>query len=593
MKNNLHFESGKITPTVHNTKSAYRSAQTFLQVNADYIPAIIPPTTAEDAEAIYNTLRRDAYNVLNFLYAKQPAPILHEIRAGIAATRAAMGNTYAAEIADNADKLAQEYRKDAAEMLKDAHKITAADTDRADLLNLAETLKQAADEQADQRDNANTAHGNTLAADMLHAGYIAAYTRPTPAEIDKAAEILGDNATAEQILYHAEQSHRHASMRAWIREQAHGINALDGTSIKYIPADRATVKAWRDKYGDNSDEPQTTKSGTKQLIHQETTTKSRPAGYYIKYTSKTFRRASSFDFISDEGAEGIKVSYNFYIGNQSAYEELTDLYTRAELTPRELQYMQAFCSYPAIKAGEQARTEYRKAQAEKGQKASAEGISGAEYKARKEYAAKRIGLQAERTKQQIFSTIREKLKAAANAPTNKAPEHKLSYKDYNKMVCKNHGIRYTEAPAPAGAWKKCPMFARLQNPYTPAIKWTEEAHAEPVKPAEIKEQAEQEHNAANIRVFVNFVRDNLQDAPMKLSAMSAEEITKAAQAWTKSREKMLITADKVERNNRHTCPASASREEKAVFDAERKSIRKAATDAQITALIHAANLIKA
>ena len=598
MRKSFHFEADNLKPTAHTIKSAYRAAQAILQADKaqDYTPAITPPHTMEAAETTYNILLHDAYNVVSFLYAQQPSDILNQIRADLASIKPAQGNIYAAIVADEADERAEEARDDTASYTRMAKRISTAENDRAELLELATERATDARKAAEERDNANTAHARTLAADMLHAGYIAAYTRPKAAEIDRAAETIGEDATAAEILTQAERAHRRAAMRAWIRGQAHGVNALDGTNIKYTPADADTVKAWRDKYGASADEPQPTKGGTKALIYQDTATKTRPAGYYIKYTSKTFRRASSFDVISADGLESIATSANQFIESQGGAERLEALYNAADLSPRERAYLQAFCSRAAREEGGRARTAYITT---KGAKATTSGAERAETNARHEYAAHRIGLQSQRTGERMRGDIAKALKAAhkaaeknIKAARNAAPLFEQDYNFFNALTRNNRGIRYTEPAAPCGM-SKTYTFGHYRNPYAPAIKWTEGEKPQAVSRAELEQIQEQERAAASVRVFAQFVRDNVPHGIEQLNRISADNLTNAAQIWRHQHADFLKAAEAVERNKRHTLPASASREEQAVFTAKREAVRRAAATEKELEISLATHLLNA
>jgi hypothetical protein len=193
-------------------------------------------------------------------------------------------------------------------------------------------------------------------------------------------------------------------------------------------ATAAEVKAWTASgKGIGADHKQPTKGAYITLEWREQT-KSRPSGYYFINRRYTVNQWNSIEQLNENGdITGYMRTQNPYAADLAAIERLESLTAAANLTDRERQWLNAFCSPTARRAAAESRRTYH---TEQGARATTKGANAAEYDSRKAYAFERIGIHTDTNRRQFFSRMSRRLAAAAQIEQTCQTPQEYAEKDF-------------------------------------------------------------------------------------------------------------------------------------------------------------------
>ncbi len=239
-------------------------------------------------------------------------------------------------------------------------------------------------------------------------------------------------------------------------------------------ATAAEVKAWRERYADSWNEPQSVKNGTLSLEYLEAS-KRRAAGWYFTLRRQTMSRYASIEEMNENGdITGYIRTADIYADSLAAVEALEDI--ASGLPPRDRLFIAAFCSIAAERAAGEAHAAYM---ADKTHTHAESRAAEAAYKARIAYAAERVGVGAKHRAEYV-DRIRRHVAAAAKVehtcttPTEFA-EHDRAYWKHMQADSRR-GCNTDRAPRP-----DCLVWIdRAESaPAAPIISWltAEEAKA--------------------------------------------------------------------------------------------------------------------
>lgn len=387
-------------------------------------------TTFETIMQTYEQYERDVSAVLANLDRTTPTPIIRQLQNSRRADQVARANPATAEdITDHEERHAAALEA-IEEVDRISHRITAAQADRIAAAQEGESLRAERDNERNAAADLAKVIARTLSdrADLLQVAAAADLEEPTETEI---AAVLGKEQAEdwdEDIIYQlAKLRHRRNAVARYIRAQR-GVNALNGMHTDTRAATADEVKAWRASgKGIGADHKQPTKGGYITLEWREQT-KSRPSGYYFINRRYTVNQWHSIEQLNESGdITGYIRTQNPYTADLAAVERLESLATAANLTDRERQWLNAFCSPTARRAAAESRRAYH---TEQGAKATTKGANAAEYDSRKAYAFNRIGINTDTNRRQFFSRMSRRLAAAAQIEQTCQTPQEYAEKDF-------------------------------------------------------------------------------------------------------------------------------------------------------------------
>ena len=438
-------------------------------------------------EDILTQASKSVYHLLTDLLSRNYNETLADILKSYAQNRTADGYTYTANRIAELNEQHEQTKQTLAECRKNIRRLTTPTADRPIWDELEhETKRQADQENEELKTLENNSTNYTDFQDLVQVWCIAyLYDEPKAEHWERAAEIVEEHYSDldedEQTAIVSNLAHRKNAKRAvnnYIRKQA-TATGLDTFHTKSRPATDEELKSWfasgkelDTKYikANGTDKEQIRWNGKKNRFE-----------YTLHYV--TAKQGNSIEQLNENG------DISAYIRNRNTYaetfadlERIEELLTACNLTDKQQQFINAFCGATARTKGQHARTEYFEqyatTQGKHNPKEFRNGLSKAEYNARKEHAFNIIGITASNRKSEFFAKLKKTLASYNFVSTDGQTAHTLTERNilyFEHLAQTNHGNGNGNRGKAVDLVK---WTHRPSTPHKPIIAWLDKEQAE-------------------------------------------------------------------------------------------------------------------